>query len=295
MALACCDAAPVGWHLTTRRASVLDLNTIAAIDVPHSREALTGWRRGDAWLGGGTWLFSEPQVHLRRLIDLSGMGWPPLVISETGLEIAATCTIAELDAAVLPAAWTAAPLIGQCCRALLASFKIWNMATVGGNICLALPAGAMTSLTAALDAAATVWTPDGAERRMGIPDLVVGANENALRPGEVLRSIAIPAEALMRRSAFRQLSLTRHGRSGVLLIGTRSETGGFALTVTASVPSPVQLRFDSMPTTEQLAGAIEFKIPPAAYYDDMHGRPDWRRHVTRLCAEEIRNELAASS
>ncbi len=278
---------------TTRRAALLDLNTIAAIEVPRSRGALTGWRDGDAYLGGGTWLFSEPQVHLRRLIDLAGLGWTPVSVSDAGLEIAATCTIAELNEAVLPEAWIAAKLIRQCSRSLLASFKIWNMATVGGNICLALPAGAMTSLTAALDGMATIWMPDGGERRLPVADLVIGANANALRPGEVLRRIDITAEALMRRTAFRQISLTTHGRSGALLIGTLG-AAGFSLTVTASTPRPVQLRFGAVPAAAALADAIEQAIPPAAYFDDMHGRPDWRRHVTLLFAEEIRRELGGA-
>ncbi len=283
------------WQLltehVTQRASLLDLNTIEAIELPRNRNGLAPWRAGDAWLGGGTWLFSEQQPQLRRLIDLSGMGWPPLVVTETGLEIAATCTIADLDAAILPEAWTAAPLIGQCCRALLASFKIWNMATVGGNICMALPAGAMTSLTAALDGVGTIWMPDGQDRHMPIVDFVTGANTTALQPGEVLRRIDIPAEALRRRTAFRQTSLTTHGRSGALLVGTRAPGGGFTLTVTASTPRPIQFRFDAVPDATRLAAAIEQAIPPAAYYDDMHGRPDWRRHITLLHAEQIRREL----
>ena len=97
---------------------------------------------GDAWLAGGTWLFSEPQPDVRRLLDLqrvrlagAGRSGPE------GLEIAATCTLAELARFAAPPQWPATPLIGQCCQALLGSFKVWNMATVGGNICLALPAG----------------------------------------------------------------------------------------------------------------------------------------------------------
>jgi CO/xanthine dehydrogenase FAD-binding subunit len=218
------------------------------------------------------------------------MDWQPLVISERGLEIAATCTIAELEAAALPESWAAAPIFSQCCRALLASFKIWNVATVGGNICLGLPAGSMTSLATALDGIGTIWLPDGQERELRILDLVVGPNRNALAPGEVLRSISITAEALTRRTAFRQVSLTAHGRSGALLIGTRPK-GGFTLTVTAATPRPVQLRFDAVPTAANLAATLETAIP--SYYDDMHGRPDWRRHVTLLYAEEIRQELGS--
>ena len=50
----------------------MDLNTIAEIARPDSVPADIDWREGDAWLAGGTWLFSEPQPHLRRLIDLKG-------------------------------------------------------------------------------------------------------------------------------------------------------------------------------------------------------------------------------
>ena len=49
----------------------MDLNTITEVVRPHSRTELPAWTVGDAWLAGGTWLFSEPQVHLTRLIDLT--------------------------------------------------------------------------------------------------------------------------------------------------------------------------------------------------------------------------------
>jgi hypothetical protein len=52
------------------------------------------------------------------------------------------------------------------------------------------------------------------------------------------------------------------------------------------------LRFDALPEAAQLSAAIEQAVPAGAYFDDMHGRPDWRRHVTLLLAEEIRVELS---
>jgi hypothetical protein len=71
-------------------------------------------------------LFSEPQLHVNRLIDIANLGWPALEVSEQGLRIAATCKIAELDGMTFPSSWAAAPLVGQCCRSFLSSFKIWN-------------------------------------------------------------------------------------------------------------------------------------------------------------------------
>jgi CO/xanthine dehydrogenase FAD-binding subunit len=272
----------------------MDLNTITAIERPATREALPTWRAGDAYLAGGTWLFSEPQPDLTRLIDLSTLGWEPLRVSGRGLEIAATCTIARLDAYAAPPEWTAAPLIGQCCCAFLASFKIWNVATVGGNICMALPAGPMISLACALDGELVLWAPDGRERRMRVADFVKGPSSTALKPGEIMRAIHVPVAALTRRTAFRQVSLTNVGRSGALVIGTLDASGAFALTVTASTPKPYQFRFEALPDTDELTARIESGIA-GNWFDDIHGLPAWRRDMTLHFAREILAELGGDA
>ncbi len=272
----------------------MDLNTITQVAQPRQRNELPVWRDGDAWLGGGTWLFSEPQLRLKRLIDVAALGWQPLKISAGGLEIAATCTIAELNSISLPIEWIAAPLIDKCCRAFLASFKIWNMATVGGNICMSLPAGPMISLTAALDGICSLWSTDGGERKIAVADFVTGPQGNVLAPGELLRRIDLPAPALMRRTAFRQISLARLGRSAALLIGTLDPTtAAFTLIITASTPRPVKLSFAALPSADELRARIESEIPAAGYFDDIHGLPAWRRHMTLHFAQEIRRELSA--
>jgi len=52
----------------------VDLNTIGEIARPKPGHGTIAWREGDAWLAGGTWLFSEPQPQLRRLIR-SARAW----------------------------------------------------------------------------------------------------------------------------------------------------------------------------------------------------------------------------
>ncbi len=274
----------------------MDLNTITAICRPRSRTELPTWSEGDAWLSGGTVLYAQAQPHLRRLVDLSALGWEPLIVSESGLKIAATCTIARLNSATLPAPWAANPLIAQCCRALMASFKVWNMATVGGNLCAALPAGAMISLTAALDGVCLIWHPDGTHRRISVFDLIQGAGETSLTPGDILRSIHLPAEALTRRAAFRKISLTSLGRSAALIIGTRPQAGdAMSLTISASTPRPVRLELSAHLSAHDLETAIDTVIPPEGYFDDIHGAPEWRRDVTLHLAEEVRRELSGAS
>jgi len=272
----------------------MDLNTISEIARPRQQDGAPDWREGDAWLAGGTWLFSEPQPHLRRLIDLEGFAWQPLVISEQGLELASTCKIVELDALATPADWKAAPLIRQCCRSLLASFKIWHTATVGGNICMSLPAGAMISLTVALEGVCTVQQRDGSERQVAVEDFVTGNHQNVLQSGDLLRRIDLPVSALRKQTCFRRMSLTHMGRSSTLLIGTLSpQEGIFMLTVSAATERPVRLAFPQVPDSEALRQRLRHTIPDSLYFDDVHGTPAYRKHLTFHFAEEIRRELAS--
>jgi len=74
----------------------VNLNTIRGVKQPRSADEVVKWRDGYAWLAGGTWLFSTPQIATDTLIDLRSLRWPSLAASNTGLDIPATCTIAEL-------------------------------------------------------------------------------------------------------------------------------------------------------------------------------------------------------
>jgi CO/xanthine dehydrogenase FAD-binding subunit len=272
----------------------VNLNTIKEVMQPRSADEIVKWRDGYAWLAGGTWLFSTPQIATDTLIDLRSLHWPSLAMSEAGLDIAATCTIAELYHFKAPADWIAAPLFQLCARAFLASFKIWNAATVGGNICMSLPAGAMISLMVSLEGTYTLWPRGGKPRKVAARDFVTGNHKNVLEPGELLRSIHLPASALEKRFAFRRNSLTHLGRSAALLIGTQTkDSDDLLLTVTAATATPVQHHFDRLPSAGALRRAIDAAIHDADWFDDVHGSAPYKRHLTYYYAEQIRAELAA--
>lgn len=273
----------------------MDLHTVNRVRRPSCADEVASWEAGFAWLAGGTWLFSEPQVDVHTLVDLESMNWTPLRASGDGLEIAATCRVVDLDRFADGEArgWTAVPLFRECCRSFLSSFKIWNEATVGGNVCLALPAGPMISLTAALEGVCTLWPRGGEPRRVPVVDFVTGNHRNVLGPGELLRSIFLPAHALRKAFAFRRFALTHLGRSEALLIGTRCPARGeFLLTITAATLRPVQLRFEAVPTAGDLKRAIDDAVPPDLYLDDVHGSPAHRRHLTHYFGQQIRAELS---
>ncbi|MEK0097762.1 FAD binding domain-containing protein [Streptomyces sp. A475] len=271
----------------------MDLNTITEVVRRPLDRPGADWREGDAWLAGGTWLFSVEQPDLRRLVDLTALGWDPLVPSHAGLEIGATCTIRELYSFAYPKDWIAGALFSKSCEAFLSSFKVWNSATVGGNICLSLPAGPMITLTVALEARYELWAPDGSPRTVDALDFVTGDHENVLGPGEILRRIDIPVHALRKRAVHRRFTLTRLGRSTVFLVGTQTPgTSDLLLTVTAGTTRPVRMAFSAMPDASTLRQSID-AVPAGLWFADANGTPDHRRHLTKHFAEEIRRELSA--
>jgi CO/xanthine dehydrogenase FAD-binding subunit len=270
----------------------LDVNTINEVIRQPANPPGAHWREGDAWLAGGTWLFSDQQPQLRRLIDLMPLGWTELTVRESGLDIGAMCTIRDLYAFTAPPDWRAAPLISTSCEAFLASFKVWNSATVGGNICMSLPAGPMITLTVALEARYRLWSVDGSEGIVDAGDFVTGDHRNVLAPGELLRSVHIPADALHKRYTHRRFTLTHLGRSTMFMIATqRPGADDLLLTLTAGTTRPVRLGFDSMPDAEELRDRID-ALPEDIWFDDPNGTPDHRKHLATYYAEDIRSEFS---
>ncbi|MFD3592703.1 FAD binding domain-containing protein [Nocardia sp. NPDC058640] len=277
----------------------MDLDTVSEVVLARERADLAQVGAGSAVLAGGTFLFSEPHDHLDRLVDITTLGWAPLTATAQGLEIAATCTLAEfagarvgreLGSAVLRKEWPGTALFAQACRALLASHKIWRTATVGGNVCLSLPAGAVLGALVALDATAVVWPRGGGERRIVLRDFVTGPGDNVLAAGAVVRSFVVPMASLVAQTSFRKIALAPLGRSGAVVMGRREADGRCAITITASTVRPIVLDFDFPPSDSDLNDALA-DIDADVWFDDPHGAPDWREHVTGLLAAEVAAEL----
>ncbi|MCD1286431.1 MULTISPECIES: FAD binding domain-containing protein [unclassified Brevibacterium] len=282
------------------------------------------WRPGDSWLAGGTVLFSYGTDITRgaptRLLDITEAGWEPTrwntcdsrvgkVDGRVGeLEIAATCRIAEIygfaSAGNLPQPSSAVPnselpgldLFAPCCDSFVASWKIWNASTIGGNVATALPAGPMISLLAGLDATALLLGPSGSRRSLPVADLVLGEARTALCEGELIRSFHLDIATLRQPCAFRRISLTERGRSAALLIGRLLDDGRIRLTLTASTKRPhiVELGDDANhpATSAGLHAAIDAAVE-GNWHDDIHGSPRWREAMTHRLGEEILGELLA--
>lgn len=266
----------------------MDLHTVTSIIPARDRADLARLAPDVAPVAGGSWVFSETQPHLTGLVDLMAFEWPAWTMLDGDLVLSSTCTLAELAAIPDDRGWAAHPLFFQACTALLGSFKVWNVATVGGNVCASLPAGPMTSLLSGLDAVALVWRADGTDEEIPVAALVTGNGQNALGVGDVVRSFRVPASSLAARTAFRKIALSPIGRSGAVVIGRLATDGAFTLTVSGATVRPEQLRYAALPE----APALEADVSAlTTWFTDPHGAADWRRAVSALLAVEIRDEL----
>jgi CO/xanthine dehydrogenase FAD-binding subunit len=271
----------------------MDLHFVDDVVRPASREDLPSPMPGDAPLAGGTSVMAEPNRDIRRLVDLTALGWPDLTVTDAGLEIAATCTIDRLVHADLPETWAARSLFRWCADSLYASHKIWHTATVGGNVCLALPAGSMTSLCSVLDASLVVWHPDGSDSDMAVEELVVGNQRNSLAPGDVLRSIHFPVAALTARVAARRVSYSEYGRAGAVVLG-RATGDGAVISVSGGTVRPFTIPVPSA-DPDDIVSACAAAIPDTAWFTDAHGTAEWRRGVVPHLVREVAVELAGGT
>jgi len=97
----------------------MDLNTPsrrwpareAGQSCPFGRQATLGWRAVPG-------CFSEPQVQLTRLIDLTDLEWPALTITDKRtVDRGRPARSRNSTRWPCPPEWLSAPLIDQCCHA----------------------------------------------------------------------------------------------------------------------------------------------------------------------------------
>nr|WP_275955623.1 MULTISPECIES: molybdopterin cofactor-binding domain-containing protein [unclassified Nesterenkonia] len=233
------------------------------------------------------------------------------------MEIAATCTIAQFHAAAtelaarsaatgstIPAGSTeptdsaarlaelpGVRLMEPAAECFVASWKVWNTSTVGGNVVTALPAGPMTSWLSAMEATALILCPGGTRRTAPVSELLRKTGHTWLAPGELIRAFFVPASTLARPTLMVRESLTRYGRSATLLLASPDPSrapGAIRLTITASTVRPVILQLHA---EDDVAEVIRTQIPESLWNDDVHGDRDWRIESTIRLAAELREEL----
>lgn len=260
-------------------------------------------------LAGGTALMlpeqrrelAGPLIALIDVSELRGVGRD----RDGGLRVGALSTHAELAAAPELRAFSPAlaAVFGR-----IATGRVRNQATLGGNLALADPAHDPPAILIALDARALIAGPDG-QREVRVAELARGPLESTLAPGELLVEVRIPPmgglravheKFVTRAGAFRQqgsyptvscgvaVELDGGGRCARVRIGL-SGVHRFPLRATSSEaallgeePTPKAIRAAAL--------AVRDTLEPL---DDERGSPGYKRAMAAVWIERALTRATA--
>jgi len=165
-----------------------------------------------------------------------------IYIEGSRLRIGAAVTFTELEEFDPPEGFTALKQAASC----IGSKQIRNMATIGGNIMNASPAGDLLPVLFLYGAEAEYMAPDGSVHERPIRDAVIGSGKTSFVYNEVLTAIKIPIPPSGLYSAFLKLGFRKKvtiSRIGVAM--SARETGGHIADVRffmgAVAPVPIRI------------------------------------------------------
>ena len=169
--------------------------------------------------------------------------------------------------------------------------QVRNRGTIGGSLANADPGADYPTTVQALEATIVVHGPDG-ERELSADDFLVDVFETALRPGELVTSVRIPAAA---GSAYEK---HRHPASGYAVVGVAAvvavENGRCSrarVTVGGATASPVNAEaaaeaLTGVEPTEDAIAAAAARVAEAVTspLGDVYASGEYRSHLAGVLA-----------
>ncbi|MBW4561482.1 MAG: FAD binding domain-containing protein [Mojavia pulchra JT2-VF2] len=266
----------------------MDLPNVEGYLSPDDVQSITNWGNGWAWLAGGTWLFSEPQPYLKVLVDTQHLGWSEIEIQKNYLIIGATCPLIKLLEYSWSSEWIAVEGLKSAVSALAASLKVINVATVGGNICLALSVGTLAPIMVALDASYEIWNLKGESRQVAAKDFQIGSRQTILHPGEILRRVIIPLSNLTWQINYQRFSIAVTDPALAIVVSARNNQK-LRCVIAASVAAPRLLEFDKIELSETQFTAL---LTNENFIEDARASANYRREIIivlfRRCLQQLK-------
>ena len=247
--------------------------------VAGSTDFLVRWRLG-------TW---NPRwvINIEHIPGLRHITYNP----RSGLRLGALVTIRALET------HPAIRLRYSALSAAASSFagvQVRNLATVGGNVCNASPAGDTLPALLAFDASCRVVGPEG-ERWVPLDHFFTGPGRTVLQAGEVLAGLQLPPTGPGTGSLY-----IKHSPRGAMDIATlgvaavvRLQNGGSVcaevrIALGAVAPTPIRAYaaedlLRGQPLTQKLVEAAARQAQGAARpIDDLRGSAEYRRAMVEV-------------
>jgi carbon-monoxide dehydrogenase medium subunit len=226
-------------------------------------------------------------VDLGKLDELK-----TIAVSGTTLEIGAMATLTSIIGSA--EVEVSRPILAEV-AATVADVQVRNRGTLGGNICLNDPTNHFPPLLVALGASMTIRNAAG-ERSVSADEFFVGVFETAVREGDLLTRISIPAAGKGTGDGMAGVTLGAHG-TYVANAAASVVDGAWrvALGCVAAVPvrataveAALGAEVDDASARAAVAGLGATVDPPS----DVHASADYRRSLAETSV--VRAVLQAS-
>ena len=261
--------------------------------VAGSTDFLVRWRQG----------FWRPAavVNLKGIASLGRIAFSP----QNGLRLGALATVQSVESNAQIRRRYQALATGATS---FAGVQVRNLATIGGNVCNASPAGDTLPALLAFDAQCAIAGPEGT-RTLPLNEFFLGPGRTALNQGEVLTQLTLPAPMPMTGSLY-----IKHSPRGAMDIATVGVASVVALeedgrtcrdariALGAVGPTPFRateaekLLKGQLLTPGLLGQAAQAAEAAATPIDDVRGTAGYRRAmVEALTARTLQHALQMAS
>jgi len=245
-------------------------------------------------LAGGQSLIATLNMRLSApslLIDINGLGGLDRIEAKDGtVTIGALTRHTQAERSDVIA--NHAPLIASA-MPHIAHPAIRNRGTIGGSIAFADPAAELPACLLALGGEVEASGPSG-KRTVKADDLFVDLFETALRPGEMLTAIRVPAASAETRTGFAELA-RRHGDYAIVGLAATARAKGKGL-------ADVRLAFfgvgNTALRTRKAEAALESGDVDAAVaaldlapHDDIQATGPEKKHLAGVLLRRVAKQL----
>jgi carbon-monoxide dehydrogenase medium subunit len=234
-------------------------------------------------------------VALRKVAELQGIQ----ARADGSLSLGALATHRQLE--VSPAVHAYSPALAET-FGHVATVRIRNQATLGGNIAHADPAQDPPPMLIALGAEVVLTSQTG-QRRVALDELFVDYLTTTIDPGEVLTSVELPAPRPGTRAVYKKFLPRTADDYATVSVGAtlrltddgRCDDLRVALGGVAGVPLHARAVEDALrgetPTDARIATAADLVLDLVDPPDDARGSAAYKRRMARVWTERALKEL----
>ena len=245
-------------------------------------------------VAGGTDLFIHMRAGIaspKHLVDLTGLGLSYIRREREIVKIGATTTFEELlESDIirrdLPCLMESALQVG--------AVQTRNMATIGGNLCSAVPSADAAPPLLVYDAQVKIAGRKG-NRVLALEQFFAGPKKNILKADEILAEIQVPVPSprtgahFLKKGRRNAMTLAVANVAALLSLAADERTGDKARIALGAV-APVPLRAKKAEAILQAGAISESLIDQAAFVaadeiapiSDLRATADYRREVSRV-------------